>query len=300
MLNGKTIMSWNVPAVEGGDPEKFVKLLVENKFEGVMLKAGNGNAVHNISRFSPWPLWGENIRIELVNALKAAGLKVILWHFLYGVDPTGEANIAISQTARFEPDGYVWDVEGAFDTKTNAEANARLITKLYQKTFPTVEQGLCWWAFPKSPTTGSQWHPVKVGQAFLEICQVGLPMMYWQGSTPVQAVKYLNDSLRIWHTITKRPIIPIGRAYNGDGGYANSPSIVDFGYETYYMKDQGNTLPGCSWWSLDKAVGNSEWMAALKSLPKYRIDGPPVLSIEEKVDRLVEAHPELFPELYEE
>jgi len=294
-------MSWNVPAVESGDPERFAKLLVDNKFEGVMLKAANGNAVHNINRLSPWPLWGENIRIELVNALKAAGLKVYLWHFLYGYDPTGEANVAISQTARFEPDGYVWDVEGAFDTRTNAEANARLITKLYQKSFPTVQQGLCWWAFPKSPTSGVQWHPVKVGQAFLEVCQVGLPMMYWQGSTPTAAYSYLTDSLRVWKGITNRPIVPIGRAYNGDGGYANADSILTFGNECYNLYTLGDNRPnpilGNSWWSLDKAAGNSEWLSALKALPKYKIDGPPILSLEEKVDRLVEAHPELFPEL---
>lgn len=292
-------MSWNVPAVEGGDPEKFAQLLVDNDFEAVCLKAANGNALHYVSRWSPWPLWGENIRIELMNALRAAKIKVYFWHFMYGYDPSGELNRAISQCARFEPDGYIWDVEGAFDTRRNAEANARLISKGLKRAFPAMPQGLCWWALPKSPTTGSEWHPVKVAKAFFETVDVGMPMMYWQGSYPYQAIEYLYKSLEIWQTITALPLVPIGRAYNGDGGKANSPSIESFAKECFASRSGLNQLLGNSWWSLDKAWKQPEWLEVLKAAPRYNLEviDPVVLSIEEKVARLAAAHPDLFPEL---
>lgn len=301
MISGKSIMSWNVPAVEGGDPIKFAQLLVDYNFEGVCLKAANGAAIQYVSKWSPWPLWGENIRVELINALKEAGLKIYFWHFLFGQNPVGEANAAIAQALKFEPDGYIWDVEGAFDSKPNAESNARLITKKVKLALPDLSQGLCWWALPKNPTTGIEWHPVKVAKAFMEVCDVGMPMMYWQGKTLGGMLKYLHTSLSHWMAFTEKPLIPIGRTYKGDGGEPTPETIIAFANECFLLKDQDNYLPGCSWYSLDKAVDNPLWMAALKSLPRYLseepVETPVSLSVEEILDRLVRAHSDLFPEL---
>lgn len=295
-MHGKTIMSWNVPAIQQGDPQGFVNVLVNAGFQGVCLKCADGVSIHKMKSYSPWPDWGENIREELVVALKAAKLKVYLWQFVYGYNPSGELSVAINQTQRFKPDGYIWDVEGSFDGRTNAVANARLLTKGLKTAFPDLPQSFNWWALPRSPYTGTEWHPVKVADAFLEETESVMPMMYWQGTGASAAVSYLNKSLTIWRNITDKPIIPVGRTYNGDGGTADAFGIKAFGNAVFdYAKDKN--LIGCSWWNFDSAIKYGSWMVELQNLPKF----PSVfrLTTDEILDRLIAAHKELFPELEE-
>ena len=296
MINGKSIFSWNIPAVGGGDPETFVKFLLENNFEGVCLKAANGSSIQTVSRWSPWPLWGENIRMDMVEAIKGAGLKLYLWHFLYGRDPAGELSVALSQTSRFEPDGYIWDAESRFDEKVNAVGTARYLTRGFKKFFPQIEQALCWWALPLSPK-GSEWHPIKVANAFQETVDLAMPMMYWQGKGAVAARTYLHRSLDIYAKFWNKPIVPVGRAYNGDGGYADAPGITAFAQEVMMLHEGVAAIPGISWWVTDKAVKRPTWLAALQRTETFDTVDPVQLSPEEMLDRLVVAHPELFPEL---
>lgn len=296
MINGKSIFSWNIPAVGRGDPNAFVKFLLENNFEGVCLKGANGAWVQKVSRWSPWPLWGENVRPEMIKALKDAGLKVYLWHFVYGSNPAGELDIALSQTSRFEPDGYIWDVESAFDAKVNAVGNAQYLARGFKKSFPQIEQALCWWALPLSPK-GSEWHPIKVAKAFQETVDVAMPMMYWQGKGAIAAKTYLHRSMAIWHTFWKKPIIPVGRAYNGDGGYADAAGITAFANDVMSLHAGPDEVPGISWWVTDKAVKNSTWLTALQKTDTFDTVDPVKLTPEEMLERLVVAHPELFPEL---
>lgn len=296
MINGKSIFSWNIPAVGGGDPEAFVKFLLENNFEGVCLKGANGPSVQRIKRWSPWPRWGENIRPEFVEALKGVGLKVFLWHFVFGQDPVGELNVALSQTSRFEPDGYIWDVETAFDSKEGAVANARYLSRGFKKFFPQLEQALCWWALPLSPR-GGEWHPIKVANAFQEIVDLAMPMMYWQGKGAVAAKTYLHRSLNIYDKFWKKPIVPVGRAYNGDGGYGDAAGITAFDQEVRTLSDVLFAIPGISWWVTDKAVKNPTWLAALRATEPFDTVDPIKLTPEQKLERLVDYHPTLFPEL---
>lgn len=299
MLNSKTIMGWNVPATCNGNPEQTVQWLIDNNFEGICLKGADGNGVFKVSKISPWPLWGENIKPEMVDALKEAKLKIFIWHMLYGIDPTGELNAAISQASKFEPDGWIWDVETKFDDQVNAVGNARYIANGFRKAFCDMDQGLCWWALPKSPTTGTEWHPIKVALAFMEFVDVGMPMMYWQGIGADAAVEYLYKSLRIWKDFWTKPYMPIGRAYNGDGGFADAEGILAFANElTTIIANKFADVIGVSWWNSDKVVKNKAWEEALALTPKFEIEDPVKLSLEEKVNRLVEAHKELFPELF--
>lgn len=293
MINGKSIMSWNVPAVQGGDPERFVELLKTMNFEGVMLKAADGPYVQTVSRYSPWPNWGENVREELIVALRAAGLKIFFWHFVYGSYPDGELAIAREQVDRFQPDGYVWNVEGAFERKPKAETNARILSSGLKISHPYLAQGLCSWALYES-SSGAEWHPKKVAKAFFETVDVELPMMYWQGIGATAAINYFYRSIKQIRALTDLPVVPIGRSYNGDGGYADASGIQAFGTEVYFEAADYNLI-GNTWYSLDKAVQNGTWLSALQDTPKW---GNTInLTLEEKVERLVKAHPNLFPEL---
>lgn len=289
MIDGKNIMSWNVPAIYGGNPEQFTELLMEANFEAVCLKGGDGNRIQVVHPYSPWPTWGQNIKVELVNALRAAGIKIYIWHFLYGYDPVGEAEVARTQCSRFQPDGYIWNVEGSFDRKPNAVGNARFISGELKMDHPNISQGLCWWALPKSPTTGTPWHPEPVAQAFFETVDVGMPMMYWQGIGATAAVDYLFKSLDLWREMTDLPIVPIGRSYNGDGGLADAPGIKAFANEVFAIRAEENLI-GNSWYSLDKAVQYPSWLDALQYTPKFGEVEIPPLPGECPNDKLVKSH----------
>lgn len=293
-MYGKTIMSWNVPQIHSGTPMLFATEVLNGKYNGVCLKVGNGSYVHTMPSYSPWPTWGENIRQELIDELRRSNIKIYFWHFLYGYDPVGELNIAVAQARRFKPDGYIWDAEGAFDGRFNAEANARLITKGFKEACPDIPQALCWWALPRSPITGSEWHPIKVARAFLETVDVVMPMMYWQGEGAPAAIEYLYKSLAIWRDITQKPITPVGRTYIGDGGVATPEGIKAFA-ESVLKSANSMNLVGNSWWCFDTAIKNYSWMQALKETPEFDI--PFELPTEVILRRLVEAHPGLFPEL---
>lgn len=291
-MYGKTALCWNVPDIYDGSPEKVTQFVLDGNFDGVAFKAANGIYAHYPSA---WPEWGQSVKIELVQALKLAGIKVYLWHFVYGYDSDKEAAIAITQCAKFNPDGYIWDVEGSFDKKPNAVSNAKILTTKLKTAFPDIPQALCWWALPKSPVTGAMWHPIPVAKEFMKVCDIAMPMEYWQGKGAVAAVSYLHKSIKIWREdVTDKPIAPIGRAYHGDGGYADVNGIMAFGKEVIEQRDTMG-FTGCSWYSLDKLEQHPEWFSAVVPQPKW--EGEIVLTDKEKLDRLVEAHKTLFPEL---
>lgn len=293
-MYGKTIMSWNVPAIRQGDPQGFAEVLLNGDFQGVCLKCGDGVRIHKMPSYSPWPDWGENIRQELIDALREADLKIYLWQFVYGYNPVGELSVAVNQCERFQPDGYIWDVEGSFDGRANAVENARFLTRGLKDAHPDIPQSFNWWALPKSPVSGTEWHPIKIANAFLEETESVMPMMYWQGTGAGAAVTYLYKSLTIWREITQKPIIPVGRAYIGDGGSADSYGIRAFADAVFKSASELNLI-GNSWWNFDSAIKYVPWMLELKASPKF----PSIISLktDEILARLIAAHKEIFPEL---
>ncbi len=308
MTSGKSIFSWNAPAIAGGEPAAFVRALADGGFERVGLKICDGDLVFVPNQVA-YPKWGQNVRPELVQALKAAGIKVDLWHFVYGGDPAGELARADWACTTFQPDLYIWDSEGAFEQEAMAEVNARMLSKGLKQAHPNIPQALCTWALPKNPQNLAQeWHPVKVIHAWLEAVDLVMPMMYWGGSSAAQAIAYLQTSLDIWAGICDFPIIPVGRAYTGDGGSIDPTAITAFAGKVLSWQVP-KRLQGISWWVLDQVYGNTPCWQALKATPKYNqpvaqpVTPPtppipqPELSDHEMLMRLVHANLNLFPEL---
>lgn len=294
----KAIFSWKVPSFEGGDPDKFADRLKAAGFEAIYLKMANGAYVFKPSGLA-YLTWGENVKQALIDALRARGIKVIGWQFNYGDNITGEANIAISQASRFNVDGWIFDIESKFEQNASAVANAYTLAGKFKTACPTIPTGFCSWALWRSPKTGAQWHNQRMASAFMELCDVGIPMMYWEGSTPVNALWMLNESLKQWQSVTNKPIVPAGRAYTGDGGEINATAALEFSKEV-----ERRRLRGISWWVLDSAVKDPATWKALTELPGFTsvthtvnlpiiITPPAELTDAEKLSRLWAAHPEL-------
>jgi len=265
-FNRKTIFLWQVPAIAGGAPAEVAERLKNAGFEGVIVKVADGPYAYRSNVVG----WTENLSAPLVEALRARGIAVMGYGFLYGANPTGEADIASIQTNRYGLDGYVFDVEGQFDSRSNAEANAYAVMARYRKTCPTTPTAFCSWALWKSPRTGSTWHPLPVAKAFMQSCDVGMPMVYWGGETPAEALSWLTPCLAQWQQITDKPIIPAGRAYVGDGGKARPDAVRTFGVA---VRQAG--LKGISWWSMQHAIAMPEVWAMLAALPGFASPADP-------------------------
>ena len=275
---GKSIFLWNAPRVAGGIPSAIAEKLIEGGFESVILKvadAGNKHVTNMGSRIRP--KWVECVLPETVRIIKATAqqrgkpLKVYGYGFLYGKLPTAEAHRAVSQTLSLGLDGYVFDIESRFEEKPNAVGNAGLIGSIFRQGCPTTPASFCSWAMYRS-WTGGTWHPEAVARAFMEWCDAGMPMTYWTGESPSRAIALLNESVRQWMNITHKPILPVGRAYNGDKGIARAEAMIAFDERVRELN-----LPGESFWSLEHALklDPSIW-AALRSMPKFgAVDTPP-------------------------
>jgi len=279
---GKNIFLWNVPRVAGGIPSAIAEKLIEGGFQSVILKVADGNRKHftNMGTLLR-PKWVECVLPETVAIIKSRGLKVFGYGFLYGIDPVGEAHIAISQSLSLKLDGYIFDVESRFEEKPNAIGSGRSIGSIFRAGCPTTPAIFCGFAMYKS-WTGGTWHPEALHRAFMEWCDAGMPMTYWTGETSSRAIALLNESVRQWIGITHKPILPAGRAYNGDEGIARAEAMIAFDERVHELG-----LLGESWWSLEHALklDPSIW-AALRSMPKFGPAPPPPapLTLEQRVD----------------
>ena len=266
----KGIFSWQIPNVLKGQPLAFANLLSQAGFESVYIKVADGAGAYGLTGITP----------ELITALREKNIAIIGWGFNYGLDWKGEAKIGAAQVNRWGLDGYIWDVESRYESTPNAVQNAfNMVAEFRQDVVKPTPLAFCSWAYWKSRLFGSEIHPIKVLQAFMQGCDYGMPMQYWQGNTPALAVSYLKGSLAQWRTYTDKPIIPAGRAYNGDGGEVNPPSVI--AYEKA-VREEG--CKGITWWELDQAQ------------PKYHADVWDALSLMPKFGTENIPHPNPLPE----
>lgn len=263
-FESKAIFSWQIPSVLKGEPNAFANLLSLAGFEAVYLKVADGAGVYGVT----------GITNELISALRAKNISIIGWGFNYGLDWKGEAKIGAAQVNRWGLDGYIWDIESRYESTPNAVQNAyNMLAVFRQEVARPTPTAFCSWAYWRSRFLGSEIHPIGMLQAFMSVCDYGMPMQYWGGNLPAGAVSYLNGSLEQWRKYTDKPLIPAGRAYNGDGGEVNALSVI--AYEQA-VRDAG--CKGISWWELDQAQPryHADVWDALSLMRGFRTDAPPV------------------------
>ena len=105
-LEGKGMFVWKAPRIEGGNPKAAAAVAKGAGFTHVLVKIANGPYIYNGTWNDP-----TDYTTPLVDALRNMGIKVWGWHYVYGDDPVGEANIAIRRINQYNLDGYVIDAE---------------------------------------------------------------------------------------------------------------------------------------------------------------------------------------------
>ncbi len=222
---------WQVERVEGGDTDAIITRARAAGVETVYVKAADGGS-----------LWAQ-LSSQLIARLKAGGLRVCAWQYVYGADPEKEAATAAAAIAR-GADCFVIDAETEYEGRyAAAQRYVRALRAAVGVSFPIALS-----SFPYV-----DYHPSFPYSVFLGPggAQANLPQMYWKaiGVTPDRVFEATYSTNLPYN----RPILPLGQLYE-------APAVADV--LRFRALAAGYGARGVSWWSWENASG-LDWRAAL-------------------------------------
>jgi hypothetical protein len=249
-VKGKGMMIWQISRCESGDATKIAAVAKEAGFSYVLIKVAEATSAYNVDKTS-----GKDLVPAVVTALRAQGIGVWGWHYVYGYNPSGEASIAIQRTNEFNLDGYVIDAEAEYKLSGRATAAATYMDKL-RAGIPNTPIALCSYRFPT-------YHPELPWSTFLNKCDYNMPQVYWQSAH--NAGEQLARCYKEFKNISPyRPIMPTGPMYKVGDWEPTPADVVEFMdkarelemssvnyFEWYYgrtiMKPVWNAITGYDW-----------------------------------------------------
>lgn len=207
---GKGWYIWQAKSCRGGDPDAIVAAALKADLEHVVLKIADG-------------VWPYNISVNLAliaSKLQAAGIQAWGWQYVYGQDPTGEANRAIDQVMSLKLNGFVIDAEAEFKRPSLAPAAEIYCGRLRTYLGNSFSIGLSSYRFPKL-------HMDFPWESFRKYCTFDMPQVYWLfAHNPVEQL--LRSAAEFESFERQLPYIPTGAAWK-QGSWSPTPQeIVDF------------------------------------------------------------------------
>ncbi len=241
-LSGKWVWIWNWRRCDGGDPAKVAARLREAGCRGVLVKAHDGP--HWFDQGRPWR--------EIAAALRAQGLVVGGWAYLYGHDPAGEARLVGETVSYGRADLFVLDVEAEFEGRPQAaEELCRRAREAVGPDFPLYY----------SSFAITRYHRSFPYQVFARYCQGAAPQVYWNAFRwPVQqAVRWTYEDYAALGEPPQR-VFPVAGLYAASGiPYPTTDDVKAFAGEAAHRGS-----PGLSFWSYEHM--NEEMWAAVSAL----------------------------------
>ncbi len=249
-LLGKGFWIWQVLNTEGGNADIIANMAQEANLTHVPIKIADGTQPYNVDRKN-----GTDYARPVVQALKNRHIQVWGWHYVYGDDPVGEANIAVQRTQQLGLDGYIIDAEAEYQAP-GKDAAARAYMSALRRSLLSLPIALSSFRFPS-------YHMQFPWSDFLEKCDLNMPQVYWeQVHNPVYQ---LDRCLQEFKAINPyRPIIPTGPTYK-EGGWVptdveilqfmnatrsqNLPAVNFFSWQECrtYMNEIWNTIRSYAW-----------------------------------------------------
>ena len=213
-LEGKGFFIWQIRNCENGDPKAIANLAVQANFTHILIKIANGTLSYNVD-----PSTGADLVPPLVKTLHDRKIQAWGWHYIYGIDPVGEANKAIQRVKQLGLNGYVIDAEAEYQAP-GKDKDARVFMSQLRSGLPNFPVALCSYRYPS-------YHPQFPWQAFLEKCDLNMPQVYWmQNHNPgEQLIRCVNEFKAM---IPYRPIIPVGAAFEEDNWAATPDDEMEF------------------------------------------------------------------------
>jgi hypothetical protein len=229
VFDGSGMWIWYLSRAAGGDPDAIAARAAAAGVRTIFVKSADGDNV-----------WSQ-FNASAIAALKATGLNVCGWQFVYGNDPLGEARAAAAAKDA-GADCFVIDAETAYEGKyAQAQRYVRALRAEVGDDYPIALT-----SFPYVHYHGSFPYSVFLGPG---AATYNLPQVYWKtiGTTP-------DTSLQItyqYNTVYGAPIYPLGQAYDG----TNAADLRRF-----RQLSGGYGATGVSWWVWDYA-SSSDWGA---------------------------------------
>ena len=193
-LDGQGMWIWYVNQSDGGNVSSIIAKAHANDVGTVLIKSSDGSTNY----------WGQFSR-QLVAELHAAGLKVCAWQYVYGTNPTGEADLGAEAVGN-GADCLVIDAESEYEG--HYAAAQTYITTLRAKIGPSYPLALA--SFPYVSYHESFPYSVFLGP---EGAQYNAPQMYWHDIGVSVDTVYANTYIA--NRIYDRPIFPLGQTYGG-------------------------------------------------------------------------------------
>lgn len=198
----KGIFVWNLAvwdkeaqrAYEYSSPEGLANELKAGGFGHALLKVCDGTARFGV-------LNGVDYLPEYVTALKAAGIAVWGWGYVYGTYPAGEAAVAVERIRELGLSFFVVDAETEYKGR---KEQAKTYMDTLQKEAGTTIFALSSFRFPT-------YHPEFPWREFLDRVDMVMPQVYWEGAT--NAGEQLKRCVKEYKALTNLPIAVTGAAY---------------------------------------------------------------------------------------
>ncbi|MCX6054943.1 MAG: nuclear transport factor 2 family protein [Chloroflexi bacterium] len=213
-LQGKGIWIWQIPQCEGGNAQNIATIASNGGFSHALIKIADSSYPYNVNKTT-----GVDLIPPVVDALKAKGIQVWGWHYVYGYNPLGEAAMGISQCRKYNLDGYVVDAEIEYTLAGRAAVAATYMTEL-RKGIPNTPIALSTFRWPS-------YHGNFPYQVFLEKCDYNMPQVYWmKAHNPIYD---LTRSFNEFKAMTPyRPVIPTGPAFYESSWQPTPGEVKDF------------------------------------------------------------------------
>lgn len=213
-LQGKGFFIWKIPDCEGGNPAEIASVAQAAGLTHVLIKIADEIYPVNIDRYT-----NTDLIPPVVQSLKAKNIQVWGWHYVYGDNPVGEANIAVSRTLSLGLDGYVIDAESEFK-QSGKEAAARTFVNELRNGLPNLPIALSSFRYPS-------YHPQFPWSVFLEKVDLNMPQVYWEQAH--NSGDQLRRCVQEFQAKTLvRPVFPTGPVYKANGWRASPIEIVEF------------------------------------------------------------------------
>lgn len=228
-VDGDGMWIWYVKRSSGGTVNGIAAKAARNRVRTVYIKSADGRT-----------RWGQFNR-SLVSRLKARGLKVCAWQFVYGKNPKTEANLA-AEAARAGADCTVIDAEGHYEGKYVSAQT--YMARLRRLVGPNYEVALT--SFPYV-----HYHPGFPYSVFMGPggAQANLPQMYWK--TIGVSVDSIFKTTWTYNKVYGRPIYPLGQTYS-------NPRSGDV--RRFRQLSAAYGARGLSWW-VWQFSGERQWTA---------------------------------------
>lgn len=247
---GKGMYIWRFARL--GSPEFVAQKAKEAGMDWVAVKLQDGAYVTDGSNFEDWKALQPERYIE---ALRAAGIRVHGWGYVYGLSKTqvdAEIKATLEAINQFRPDTWCIDAEAEYKL-TPSNLASRYVTNVKLR-IGDRPLGFTAYRYPS-------YHETFPWEVFWPNCDYASPQVYWvQSSNPRMQ---LEKCLAEYRQETDMPIVPVGCAYP-EGSWRPTPGQVN----EFYQAVIDNNLPGWSWWEwyyawLDKGIWGA--LAAHKS-----------------------------------